>query len=114
VRAKLRESVAAGTTSAAADAATLTHTSSHVRSNSPAIASLIAQATERSATFRRLVEDIDASDSYVYVNEGHCGHAVRACFVTVTSSAGVAVHVGEGGHAQDHRCRLDVALTRGS
>ena len=41
---------------------------------------------EGSATFRRLVEDIDASDSYVYVNEGHCGHGVRACFVTVTSS----------------------------
>jgi|RhiMethySRZTD1v2_1073278.scaffolds.fasta_scaffold04603_15 hypothetical protein len=76
-------------TSAAADAEDLTNTmrtSSHVRSVSAAIESLIAQAMEGSATFRRLVEDIDASDSYVYVNEGHCGHGVRACFVTVSSS----------------------------
>jgi len=76
-------------TSAAADAEDLTNTmrtSSHVRSVSAAIESLIAQAMEGSATFRRLVEDIDASDSYVYVNEGHCGHGVRACFVSVTSS----------------------------
>jgi hypothetical protein len=76
--------------SAAADAEVPTNTirtsSSHVRSANPAIVSLIAQATERSATFRRLVEDIDASDSYVYVNEGKCGHGVRACFVSVTAS----------------------------
>ena len=86
VRAELRKSASGGTTSATPDAAALTTTSSHVRSNSPAIVSIIAQATERSTTFRRLVEDIDASDSYVYVNEGHCGHGVRACFVSVTSS----------------------------
>jgi hypothetical protein len=47
---------------------------------------MIQQATERSATFRGLVEKIDASDSLVFVNEGHCGHGVRACFVSVTSS----------------------------
>jgi hypothetical protein len=78
-----RASVAAG-----ADATTNTTltSTSHVRSANPAIVSLMAQATERSATFRRLVQDIDASDSYVYVNEGKCGHGVRACFVSVTAS----------------------------
>jgi hypothetical protein len=65
--------------------ATRTSTS-HVRSANPAILSLIAAATERSATFRRLVQDIDASDSYVYVDEGSCGHNVRACFARVTAS----------------------------
>ena len=59
---------------------------SHVRSSSPAIAAVIQQATERSATFQRLVETINASDSYVYVNEGECGHGVRACFVTVSKA----------------------------
>jgi hypothetical protein len=59
---------------------------SHVRSANPAILILIAAATERSATFRRLVEDIDASDSYVYVNVGKCGHDVRACLARVTAS----------------------------
>ena len=59
---------------------------SHVRSSSPAIVALMQQATERSATFQRLVETIEASDSYVYVNEGECGHGVRACFVTVAKA----------------------------
>jgi hypothetical protein len=59
---------------------------SHVRSASPALVAMIQQATERSATFRGLVEKIDASDSIVFVNEGRCGHGVRACFVSVTSS----------------------------
>jgi hypothetical protein len=76
--------------SAAADGEAVTNTTrtstSHVRSANPAIRSLIAAATERSATFRRLVQDIDASDSYVYVNEGRCGHGVRACFARVTAS----------------------------
>ena len=86
VRAELRKGAAAGTTSAAAHAAALTNASSHVRSSSSAIVSLIAQATERSATFRRLVEDIDASDSYVYLLEGDCGRGVRGGFSGVTVS----------------------------
>jgi hypothetical protein len=56
------------------------------RTHSPAIATLIQEATERSATFRTLVETINASDGIVYVNEGHCGHGVRACVVTVTAA----------------------------
>ena len=57
---------------------------SRVRSGSVAITALIQQASERSTTFRALVEAINASDGIVYVEEGTCGHGVRACFVTVT------------------------------
>ena len=56
----------------------------HVRSSSLAITALIQQASERSQTFRGLVATINASDGIVYVEEGACGHSVRACFVTVT------------------------------
>jgi hypothetical protein len=59
---------------------------SHLRSGDLGIVSLIERATEQSATFRHLVHDIDASDSYVYVNAGTCGHGVRACFTSVTAS----------------------------
>ena len=59
---------------------------SHVRSFSPSMASVIQQAGKRSATFRRLVETIDASDSYVYVNEGECLRDNRACLVNVTTA----------------------------
>ena len=52
-----------------------------VRSASPRITAAIRQAMEGSATFRGLIATIDASDGYVFVNEG-----VRACFVSVTSS----------------------------
>ena len=55
-----------------------------VRSSRPWIGALIEQAIERSHTFRSLVETINASDGIVYVEEGHCGHGVRACFVHVT------------------------------
>jgi hypothetical protein len=59
----------------------------HVRSSNAALLALIHQATERSVTFRGIVETIDASDSFVFVEEGDCGHGVRACFVSVTASA---------------------------
>jgi hypothetical protein len=45
----------------------------------PQIAALIAEATARSATFRRLVAVIDDSDGIVYVERGACGHSARAC-----------------------------------
>ena len=48
-----------------------------VRSISPAIRTLIVQATEQSATFRRMVETIDASESVVYVEVGTCGRGMR-------------------------------------
>jgi len=40
---------------------------------------MIAEAQVRSATFRRLVDAIDATDGIVYVEEGNCHHRVRAC-----------------------------------
>src|SRR5262245_12026647 len=74
--------------SAAADTMTVAPTISftHVRSSKPELIALIQQAGERSATFRRLIDAIDASDSYVFVEEGACGHGVRACFVSVYAS----------------------------
>jgi hypothetical protein len=51
-----------------------------VRDNGdPVIAALLQEATEHSATFRRLVETIDATDGIVYVERGMCRHSVRAC-----------------------------------
>ena len=58
----------------------------HVRSFSPAIVALMQRASERSATFRQLVQIIEQSDSYVYVDEGTCRQDARACFVTVTKA----------------------------
>ena len=49
-----------------------------VRALNPALAKLIRQATERSLTFRGLIDSIEASDGIVYVDEGECGRGVRA------------------------------------
>jgi hypothetical protein len=57
---------------------------SRVRSNHPRIVALIAEATERSPTFRGLVETIEATDGIVYVQEGICRHGIRACLTGVT------------------------------
>jgi hypothetical protein len=57
-----------------------------VRSSSPALVTLIAQATKQSPTFRRLIETIEASDGIVYVEVGECGHYVRSCLVGVTTA----------------------------
>jgi hypothetical protein len=56
----------------------------HVRSDNPAIVALIRQANAQSATFHHLLEIINASDAIVFVQEGHCGRGVRACFIAVT------------------------------
>ena len=52
-----------------------------VRSEEPSLSALIQQATDRSPTFRRLVEAIQATDGLVYVQPGRCGHYVKACLV---------------------------------
>jgi len=59
---------------------------SHIRTTDPKVAGVIQRAFDGSATFRKLVAVIDASDSYVYVEAGRCSHSVRACFVSVTAS----------------------------
>lgn len=69
-----RDTVRAEETAAAA-------TTARVRSVNPAIVALIAQAIAQSATFRTMVETINASDGLVYVEQGRCGHGVRACLV---------------------------------
>jgi hypothetical protein len=58
----------------------------HVRAVDPVIGPLIARGVAHSATFRELVAAIDASDSYVYVQEGSCRRGVRACLVAVTAA----------------------------
>ena len=57
-----------------------------VRTDSPALATLIQQASERSTTFRRLVETINTSDGIVYIHQGDCGRGVRACLTTVVAT----------------------------
>jgi len=50
-----------------------------VRSESPQLSAAIVQGAQRSTTFHRLIEAIDATDGLVYVMEGRCGQGVRAC-----------------------------------
>ena len=57
-----------------------------VRTSNAPIATLIQHASERSNTFRGLVNTINASDGIVYVEPGACGHGMRACFVNVTKA----------------------------
>lgn len=60
-----------------------------VRANdSAALAKLLQEGTNRSSTFRRLVGSIDRTDGLVYVQEGHCGHHVRACLALTVQVAG--------------------------
>lgn len=72
--------------SAAADALPGNQPTRNVRSSNSDLVALIEQAGQRSATFRGLLEAIDASNSIVFVEAGECGHGVRACFVGVTAS----------------------------
>jgi hypothetical protein len=59
-----------------------------VRSETPGIVEVIRAASLRSPTLRRLVETVDATDGLVYVDEGRCGHSVRACLVLSLKVAG--------------------------
>jgi hypothetical protein len=51
----------------------------HVRSSDQSIAGLIAQATNQSATLKRLIGRVDASNGIVYVEPGVCPQRVPAC-----------------------------------
>ena len=60
-----------------------------VRANGgPSMAMMLSEVSERSATFRRLVATIDASDGIVYVEPGTCRHGVRACLTLTVKVAG--------------------------
>jgi len=61
---------------------------SGVRTTNPVLATLIRQATERSATFRGLIDTIEASDGIVHVTEGKCRHGARACLPLTVTIAG--------------------------
>ena len=74
--------------SAAAARPLVRPTGAGVRTTSPALATLIRQATERSTTFRGLMDTIDASDGIVHVNEGKCRPGVRACLLLTMTVAG--------------------------
>ena len=61
----------------------------HVRANGdPALAALIDDGARVSATFRRLVTAIDRTNGLVYVEQGKCGHGVRACLTLSVKVAG--------------------------
>ena len=53
----------------------------HIRTSSPVVRRLVRDAFTRSPTFRQIAEMIEATDGIVYVEEGKCGHSVRACLV---------------------------------
>jgi hypothetical protein len=59
-----------------------------VRSSSAKVRALIAEATERSATFRDLISRIDASDGIVLVEEDTCPARLRACLAHRVTLAG--------------------------
>jgi hypothetical protein len=59
-----------------------------VRAEDPVLSALIRQAIDQSATFRHLVETIQATDGIVYVIRGQCGHGVRACLMLWMAAAG--------------------------
>jgi hypothetical protein len=60
----------------------------HVRSENVTIVGLITDATERSATLRREIEAINATDGLVYVQDGRCGRGVTACLMHSVKLAG--------------------------
>jgi len=59
-----------------------------VRSENPTIAALIDRTAERSATFRRELAAIEATNGLVYIEQGRCGHSVKACLVMTVTVVG--------------------------
>jgi hypothetical protein len=59
-----------------------------VRSGSAKLTALIDEAAPRSRTFRALLASIEATDGIVFVEEGSCGHGVRACLTWSVTLAG--------------------------
>jgi hypothetical protein len=59
-----------------------------VRTQDLDLSALIRQATDRSPTFRGIVDAIQASDGIVYVQRDRCRHHVRSCLVLWMGFAG--------------------------
>ena len=71
-----------------APAATVDPTGARVRTEDPDLAAWIRDATDRSTTFRRLVDAIAATDGMVFIVRGRCPTLVRACLVLWMGVAG--------------------------
>src|SRR5262245_31252855 len=76
--------VLTATTGSAGEIATVLPAAPHVRSITPRFAAAVERASQRSRTFRQLVDIIQQSDSYVYLTEGYCGYGIRGCVVSIT------------------------------
>ena len=61
---------------------------SRVRSSSSAVLTALDSGLKYSRILRELVDTIDATDGIVYVDEGTCGHSVRACLLLDVTKAG--------------------------
>jgi hypothetical protein len=59
-----------------------------VRTESRGIATVIEEASSRSATFRELLGTINRSDGLVYIEEGECPQHVPACMIHAVQLAG--------------------------
>jgi hypothetical protein len=81
-----------------------------VRSHSSEVAALIGRAPETSATFGRLMTAIDATDGLIYVDDGRCGHGVRACLLLAVQVAGPfrILHITIDARRTDCRLMADI------
>jgi hypothetical protein len=61
---------------------------SRVRSSSSTVLTALDSGLKYSRMLRELVDSIDATDGIVYVDEGRCGHSVRACLLLDVTQAG--------------------------
>ena len=63
-------------------------TGARVRTQDLDLSALIRQATDRSPTFRGILDAIQASDGIVYVQRDRCRHSRRSCLVLWMGFAG--------------------------
>ena len=80
----------------------------HVRSSDPRLAELIDRATRESATFRGLVDTVQASNGIVYVEPGACGHGVQACLKIWMQVSGANRFVRIAINQSTRRCDIEV------
>ncbi len=59
-----------------------------VRSSHPGLSAVIRTASERSITFRGLLETIEATDGIVYVEHGICPWHARGCLLSTVTISG--------------------------
>ena len=96
-----------------------------VRSANPRLTALIAEAAERSPTFRALIASIEATDGIVFVEDGTCARGVTACltwqvtlagpyrmlFVRIDTRKSARDFMASAGHELQHA--LEVLVERG-